>query len=67
MGLAEREKKTAERIDKMERCIGARMDEKFSDFDKKSAQLREARRVLDTIALVRPRADGVPPQRNKMQ
>ena len=62
-GLAEREKKTEERIDNMERGLGAKMDERFSDFEKESAQLREVQGVLDTPDLVRPRADGVPPQR----
>ena len=46
-GLAEREKRTEERFENMERCLGAKMDEG----------------VLDTIVLVLPKADGVPLQR----
>ena len=38
-GLAEREKKTDERIDNMERCLGARMDEKFSEFEKRISSI----------------------------
>ena len=37
--LAEREKGTEERIDNMERCLGARMDEKFSDFEKRISSI----------------------------
>ena len=62
-GLAERERKAEERFDNMERCFGAKMDEKFSDFEKESARLKEVRGVLDTIALVLPKVDGVPLQR----
>ena len=37
--LAERGRKTEERFDNMERCLGARMDEKFSDFDKRISSI----------------------------
>ena len=62
-GLAEREKKTEERIDNMERGLGAKMDERFSDFAKRISSIERGAGVLDTPDLVRPRADGVPPQR----
>ena len=38
-GLAEREKKTDENIDNLERCLGARMDEKFYDFEKRISSI----------------------------
>ena len=38
-GLAERGRKTEERFEKMERCLGARMDKKFSDFDKRISSI----------------------------
>ena len=63
-GLAEREKKTDQRISTIWKGVLVRgWTRDFQTPKKESARLKKVREVQDTLDLVHPRADGVPPQR----
>ena len=62
VGLAERDRKTEEKIDNMERSLIEKMNEKFSDFGMRISSIERVPGVMDTSALVLPKADGIPLQ-----
>ena len=62
-GLAEREKRTEERIEKMEKRIDAKMEEKLADLDTRISSIERSALGAGHRGLGAPKVDEVPPQR----